>query len=73
MLIAVSSSGRGTDGSSCVRQVILLVALVFEVGAEARFDEGPGTLILRLFLRPDLLGVRESFCGSSERLEGEGS
>jgi hypothetical protein len=73
VLIAVSSSGGGTNGSSCVRQVILLVTCLFEVGAEARFDKGPGTLILRLFLRPDLFGVRESFCGGIERLEGEGS
>ena len=73
MLIAESSSGGGTNGSSSVRQVVLLVACGFEVGAETRLDEGPGTLILRLFLRPDLLGVRESLGGGVERLEGEGS
>lgn len=73
MLVSETSSGRSVDGSSSVGNLSLFVTFEPEVGAEAGLDEGPGTSVLRLFLRPALDGVGEA-CGSlSDRFEGERS
>jgi len=73
MLVSEASSGGSVDGSASVGNLSFFVTFKLEVGAHAGLDEGPGTTVLWLFLRPTLFGVGEALSSLSDRFEGERS
>ena len=72
-MFAIACSGGGADVSARVRDIIRLELDTFHEVSEAGLDEGPGTLVLWLFLGPHDLGIFVSFEGTLDTSEWEWS